>query len=154
MESICECKFNILNNGLIKENILLEETLGGISDILSNSNLDVLKCFKDIFNFKYLSKNIGGFIILGILFFQIILSINFLFNNINQIARYLNYLTAKFINSIGSKQNIKNQNKNNPKVKSKFNSNNNINNKDKIGKKNKVKSPPKKNAKKDEFTKK
>ena len=97
METICECKFNILNNDIVEGNALLENTLGEITDLLSNSNLDVLKCFKDVFNIKYISKGIGGFIILGILFFQIIFSIKLLIYDINMIIRYLYNLTEIYI---------------------------------------------------------
>ena len=98
MESKCECKFNLLKNDLVEGNALLENTIGEITDILSNSNLDVLKCFKNAFNIENISKGIGGFIIIGILFIQIFFSFKFLLYDINQIIRYLYNLAEKFIN--------------------------------------------------------
>ena len=49
MESICECKFNLLNNELMEGNAFFDNTVGEITVIIGNSNLDVLKCFKDAF---------------------------------------------------------------------------------------------------------
>ena len=53
MEAICECKYNhILYNDLIEENVLLSNTLGDLRDIISISNIDVFKCYKDVFDKK------------------------------------------------------------------------------------------------------
>ena len=71
MESICECKFGaILNNDLLEENALIKGTLGEIKDLIGNSNLDVLKCYKDAFDKDYFLKNVGSFIIITITFFR------------------------------------------------------------------------------------
>ena len=44
LESICECKFNVLiNNDIIDNNALLSNTIGEVIDILASSNLNVLK---------------------------------------------------------------------------------------------------------------
>ena len=106
MESICECKFsNLLSFG---ENALVQNTLGGITNLLSSSNIMVLKCYKDIFNKKYFLKNTGGYIFIGIISAEIIVSIIFFSIDMLKIFRYLYKLTEHYINSI------------NPKKKSKF----------------------------------
>ena len=65
MESICECKFNvIINNDIIENNALLSNTIGEVIDILASSNLNVLKCYKNAFDKQLVSKGIGAFIIL------------------------------------------------------------------------------------------
>ena len=112
MESICECKFNdILNNKYFEGNVLIENTLGEITDILTNSNLDVLKCFQNVFKRKYIIKSIGGFIILIIIFFEIICTLYFFLYSYFQIIKYLYYLSSYYVNLI----NTKNQNSNNHK---------------------------------------
>ena len=104
MESICECKFNyILNNELVEGNALISNAIGDITDILSNSNLDVLKCFKDVFKKQNILKGTGGFIILGIFVIEIIFSLIFLFYDIIQIRNYLYNLSENYIYFIDKK---------------------------------------------------
>ena len=88
MESICECKFNILNNDLMEGNALLDNTLGEITNLIGNSNLDVLKCFKNVFKLENINKSVGGFIFIGIICFEIIVSFKFLLYDFNNIMRY------------------------------------------------------------------
>ena len=106
MESICQCKFNdLIRNDLIEENAILSNTLGEITDILSNSNLNVLKCYKNVFKIKFIKKGYGGFIIIGIIFFEIILSLIFLFYDMNMIRKYLFNLSHYYIFYVSKKNN-------------------------------------------------
>ena len=101
MESICECKLNdILSFG---DNVLIQNTLGGITDIISSSNIMVLKCYKDLLDKKYFVKNTGGFIIIGITCCEIACSIALFAFNIFQIFKHLYNLTQTYIKSIGPK---------------------------------------------------
>ena len=112
MESICECSLGgILNNDLISGNPLLENTLGDIMDFIGNSNLDVMKCFKDVFKAKYFKKNTGGIIILIIIIFEIFFAVLFLVLSMKKVARYLYHLSEFFSNLIvlRNKQKKKNQ---------------------------------------------
>ena len=105
MEAICECTFHdllsldFLNNDLIGDYILVKETLDEIDNMLSNLNIDVLKCYKDAFDFKYFKKNIGGFIILSLIFFESICIIIYKFISIQKSTRFIYSLTKKYINS-------------------------------------------------------
>ena len=82
MESICECIFNdIINNELIEGNIIIENAFGEITDLITSSNLLVLKCYKNVFNIENIKKGIGGFIIISILILEIIFSLIFIFYN-------------------------------------------------------------------------
>ena len=133
LESICECKFGaILNNDLLEENALIKGTLGEIKDLIGNSNLDVLKCYKDAFDKDYFLKNVGSFIIITILVFQLIFAIIFLAIDMSKIRKYLYDLSEAYINLIK---------KNEKKVGVAKNEKN-----EKIPKKNqiKIKEPPKK----------
>ena len=115
MESICECNINnLINNDLIEGNVFLEKTLGEITEILSNSNLDVLQCFNDVFNKKYFRKATGGFIILTIFIMQIFLSFLFLYYEMGNIMSYIYNQTENYINFLES-NNIKNPPKKNKK---------------------------------------
>ena len=129
LESICECKYNLLNNDLVEGNQLLESSIGEITNILSNSNLDVLKCFKNIFKLKNIYKGVGGLIMIGILVFDTIFGIKFLLYDINAIMRYLYDLTNSYIDFLSKEGNNKKIND------SKIVSDNS---------KNRIKSPPRK----------
>ena len=116
MESICTCKFNdIMSNDLIEGNALIQSTLGGITDLVNNSNIMVLKCYKNVFKKENIKKGIGGYLILIILFFEIVFSLLFLINDMPKIRRYLYNLTEQFMNYIS--QNKQNESINNPPKK-------------------------------------
>ena len=101
MESICECKFShILNNELFEGNALIEGSLGQITDIISNSNLDVLKCYKDVFVKEYLVKNIGCFIVIAIFLMQLIFTFKFFLDDMGKIRKYLYSVSESFIKTI------------------------------------------------------
>ena len=101
MESICECKFmDILSNELVEGNALIGNSLEEVSDLMSNSNLDVLFCFKDVFKKEYIANGIGGFIIIAIFIIEIIFSIIFLIVDMNKIMKYLYNISEKYINLV------------------------------------------------------
>ena len=101
MESICECTLSgILNNDLISGNALLENTFGEATEFISNSNLDIMKCYKDVFKGEYMKKNTGGIIVLIILGLQLIFGILFFVISMTEIKRYLTNLSDFFTNLI------------------------------------------------------
>ena len=105
MSCSCLCVFNdIVNNDLIKDNIFIEENINDIIDILSNSNLEVLKCYKYIF--KYMDKSIGGFIILISFLNCITFTIIFYLKDMSKLENYIIKITEKYLNYILSKENI------------------------------------------------
>ena len=117
MESICECKFNVLiNNDIIDNNALLSNTIGEVTDILASSNLNVLKCYKNAFNKKLIKKGIGAFIILGITFVQLNLTLLFILYDMIMIRKYLFNLTHYYI-FLFSKKNKDNKNRINNIIK-------------------------------------
>ena len=98
MESICECKFNdIMSNELIEGNALIESTLGEITDMVSSSNLLVLKCYKNALDKENILKNSGGFIILTIFLFELVFTLVFIIYDMARIRKYLYNLTEYFM---------------------------------------------------------
>ena len=98
LESICQCKFSdLIKQDIIENNAILSNTLGEVTDLLSSSNLNVLKCYKNVFNASKLKKGYGGFIIIVITFFEIILSLILYFYDVNMIAKYLYNLSNNYI---------------------------------------------------------
>ena len=96
MSAICKCKFNdIANNELIKDNILINSAVSEIIDIINDSNIAVLKCYKYIF--KYFTRSYGGFITISLLFIQIILTIVFYNYDMKNIRKYIFDLMQNYI---------------------------------------------------------
>ena len=98
MESICECKLNfILNNNIVGGKAFIEYKFGELTDFISNSNLDILKCYKDLFKIEYIKKNFGEIMIILLIFIEIILALIFWTKEIKNIIKYLNYLLKYFV---------------------------------------------------------
>ena len=109
MESICECKFNdIINSEYFEGNAFVENTLGEITELLASSNLMVLKCYENVFSLHNMRNNIGGYIIILILFFQIISTLLYFCYHKDKMIRYLYSISQYFILSMIQK-NIKNE---------------------------------------------
>ena len=105
MESNCECKFNdLIRKDMIENNALLSNTIGEVTEIIGDSNLNVLKCYKNAFDIKLIRKGTGAFIILGITFVEIILSLIFIFYDMNMIRKYLFDLAHYYIFLISEKK--------------------------------------------------
>ena len=98
MESICECKFNdLMSNEYIEGNVLLSNTIGEVFDLIKSSNLLILKCYEGVFKKENIVKSYGGFIILGIIFFQLVFSLIFGFYDMNMVRKFLQHITEYFM---------------------------------------------------------
>jgi len=103
MEAECECTFydllskSIFDNDLIGDNVLIKETIEEIIEMLSNLNIEILMCYKDVFDFQYFKKNGGGFIVMILFIIHTIFIIYFYSITKNQITRYIYSLTEKYI---------------------------------------------------------
>ena len=118
MKAICDCKFHdILNNDIFKENVLINSATDEIIHLITNNNLEVLKCYKYIF--KYFKKSFGGFISLFFIICQIILTIIFYLSDKGKIKQYIFDLIDKYLEYLLSKANntTENKDKENPPKK-------------------------------------
>ena len=103
LEIECECSFHdllskdIFQNDLIGNNVLIKETLKDLTDIISNLNLEVLACYKDVFDFKYIKKNIGGFIIIAFFMVQTFYFIHYYTVCNDKILRHVYSLIEAYI---------------------------------------------------------
>ena len=115
MESICECKFNeIIKNEIIEGNAFIQNALGGITDIISSSNILVLQCYKNVFKKKYIIKGYGAFIITFIAFMEFVFSFVFFLYDMAVIKKYLYNLAEYFLVFINKNKNRFNIINNNP----------------------------------------
>ena len=127
MKAKCECKFiDLVNMDIMSDNVY-GQAIQEIFDIISELNIAVVKCFKDIFNKKYFVKNTGGFIILSLFIGQVVCFIVYSVDGLFYIRKYLLNLVQSYINYTKRNENILNNNDINtpPKRKRKRN---NINN--------------------------
>jgi hypothetical protein len=119
-----------MNNELIEGNALIQSALGEVTDLLSSSNLLVLKCYEDVFKKEFILKGSGGFIVLSIMIFEIIFSFVFVLYDMPIILKYLYNLTEYFML---------------------YNTNANMKNNNLIMPNQKVKAPPKKKLRKKSY---
>jgi len=94
-EVICECTFiNIINNNLINNAFT-----GEIIQIYHEMNIEVFKCYKNIFKFNYFINNYGSIIILVLIITQIILNFIYFYKNVSQIRKFtLSLINSYFLN--------------------------------------------------------
>ena len=127
MKAECECTFqdllsnNIFNNDLFGDNVLIQEALEELMEMISNLNLEVLTCYKDVFNFQYFKKNVGGFITLLIIILQIVCYVYYYLVSNKYLIRYMYSLTEEYITAKKKNNIIK---KNPPKKNAKGNNHN------------------------------
>ena len=107
LKSICECKYSSLKNKNFLEDSLMTQTgVSEITDILRHTNIEIIKCYKDIFDFKRFISNSGGFMILSFIIIQIIVATIFYFKNLNEIRKYLFDISTKYISYLSLYKNI------------------------------------------------
>ena len=97
MESICQCKFDLMNNELLENNVFLQNTFGELSDLISSSNIMVLKCYRNVFNKEFIFKGSGGFIIIVIFLLELVFALIFAIKDMTTITKYLYNLTKYFL---------------------------------------------------------
>ena len=117
MESICYCPFtDISQNSFISSVFEYSDTLGEMYSFISNSNIDVLFCIKDIFQFKFFKRCTGGFIIMILFLFQFLCVLVYFFKSKYKLKIYIYKLSTSYSKSLNSKINNeppKKENKNN-----------------------------------------
>ncbi len=105
-KGICECKFNNLMNSMnvLEHNALYENSFGQIQNIISETNIEVVKCYKDLFYPKYIISNLGFYIFLLFLILQIILTIIYYRHSLFSFTKYVYDLTESFYYYLLSKK--------------------------------------------------
>ena len=125
MTATCNCLFNdISKNALIKDNELIGSMFGGIFDMINSSNIQVLKCFKYMFN--HFTRSIGGWISLILIIAQIAMIILYFFFELEKMKTKLLNLVKEYLDYLANKGK---ESSNNPPKKLKGISNNKNNDK-------------------------
>ena len=96
--AICECFYSeAKNEENLKDKVLEEAQIGFIEEILSSSNLYVIKCINLVLKPDILKKGYGGFIILSLFIIEIICAVIYCKRNIYSINKYIFIITNKYI---------------------------------------------------------
>ena len=127
----CQCKItNFVDNYLsINDFLFSDSIIGDAIGLLKESNLLILKCYKDLLDSKYYKNNKGFFIIITLIGIQILCTILFLYRDLFNLKKYIFNLTDDFIKYICQ---VQNNIKCNPPFKKKvknFNKKNKLDNK-------------------------
>ena len=99
LKAKCECKLNsLINSNFLGNNILQQSQFGQIENLLSKINIEVIKCYKNVFIYKYFINNIGAFILIGFIGIEIILSFIYCKKSKYMIKKYAFGITNNFLN--------------------------------------------------------
>ena len=102
MIAICTCKFNDISNNDFVENFGEISGAGEIFEIVSHTNLEVLRCIKYIFR---QFKSIGIYIIIISLAICIGMTLLFFLRDLNLIRKYIINKTTKYLNYLSNSPN-------------------------------------------------
>ena len=98
LKSICECKFNdIINDKIFGNNIMEQSQLEQIKELISQTNIEIIKCYKDLFYSKYYISSPGFFIVICFIIIQIISFITFFYKDLYLIKKYIFIITNQYI---------------------------------------------------------
>ena len=92
----CNCLFDS-GSDKFKDNALYQSQLGEIDELVSLANINVMKCYKDIFKIEYFKKSYGNFIILSLIFVNILCTVIYFIKSRFYIKKYIFNLTYKYL---------------------------------------------------------
>jgi len=108
---LCECftksSLPILSDIKINKDKLINNFI----DIKTTTNLELMKCYKRVFNLEDLKYNIGNYILISIIFLEIILAIIFKIKGYNKIKNLINKIIQNKNKNETTNINIENKNK-------------------------------------------
>ena len=93
MKAICSCTFNDISKAGIVSDI---EYLNEIFEIISSSNIMVLKCMK--YMFKRFSSSVGGYLMIFCIIIVAICGLVFYFRDLENLKKYIINKTTAYIN--------------------------------------------------------
>ena len=94
----CECFVKIKVPLISEIKVNKNKFINDISNISNIINFDIVKCYKTLFTKEGLIKNIGSYILLFIIKFNIIIILLFIIKGFKEIKNLINYITKNKIN--------------------------------------------------------
>ena len=125
-KSICQCALNdLINNDFLGNNVFLQQSLGEFTDILTKTNIEVLKCYKDVFNKNIYKNNTGFIIVIVLITVKLVMIFIYYYKSRFIIKKYVMGLTDKFIIFLSTQKKNNNSivnysNRSNPPKKEEF----------------------------------
>ena len=117
LKAKCECKLNdLINSNFFGNNIILQSQLGQIEILISKTNIEVIKCYKNAVIYKYFITNVGAFIIITFLLIEIISTIIYYLKSKYLMRKYIFGLTDKYLTYLSISKNNNNNLSFNPNV--------------------------------------
>ena len=105
----CKCILSkeVIENKKNDKDDFYQKELGFFEEFIYSTNINVIKCYMDLFDIKYFSKCYGSFIILGLILIQIICLIAYCHKSKFYIRKFFFSIINKYL------KNIKNNKQNN-----------------------------------------
>ena len=118
LNSECQCSFTRKEADL-KDKVLDQAQIGFVEDIITSSNLYVIKCITLLVEPNVIKKCYGGFVISCLILIEIVCTLIYFKKNLYSINKYIFVITNKYINFLVQQRqnkniNNNNKNKNNP----------------------------------------
>ena len=96
-KAVCECKLNNKNNNIFGKNLIIQNKIGEIESLISETNIVIIKCYKILFNYKNIFTFLGGYIIFILLLIQIIMTFIYYKRSLYLLKKYIFNITDKYI---------------------------------------------------------
>ena len=115
MKAECDCKMNnLINNNAFSNNAFYKSQIGDIEELISQINIEILKCSTNIFKYKNIFSYIGTLIIFALIVLQIILTILYYVISVNPLKRYIYSIIDSYLILFNKNENAppKKENKN------------------------------------------
>ena len=106
--AICECFYSeSKKEDMLKNKVLDQTQVGAIGEIISSSNIYVIKCINLVFKINSIRKAYGTYIIICLIIIEIFCTIIYFKKDINLINKYIYEITNRYINYLGQKKDQK-----------------------------------------------
>ena len=98
MTAICECKYKEMTDDDEDDNSnLYQSAVNEVFNIFNQINIEVMACYKDLFDYDYFISCTGGLIILCLIFVQFINCIIYYFISFFSIQKYMYNMTENYL---------------------------------------------------------
>ena len=98
LKSMCNCNYNeFINNNVFSAHHFYQKEIMQLENIISDTNIEVAKCYKYFLSMKYFLSSPGCFIIIGLMIILIIITIIFFCKSLFQVRKYILNMTQKFL---------------------------------------------------------
>ena len=89
--------FKVINDKIFGNNIMEQSQLEQIKELISQTNIEIIKCYKDLFFFLFYISSPGFFIVICLIIIQIISIIVFIRKDLYLIKKYIFTITNQYI---------------------------------------------------------